>query len=413
MAESTDVPLITTRADLDELVRHLRDVGRFAFDTEFVSEDTLEPVLCLVQVATEDRLAAIDPIALRDVRSFWDVVVDPAVEIVMHAASEDLRICRFQTGEVPSRLFDVQIAAGFLGFGYPLSLGNLMSQTMQVSVFGGETRTDWRRRPLTPAQLRYAMDDVRYLLPLADRLAAELTALGRRAWVEDEFQGFLADLQSRSEEGRWRKLPGLHQLNRRGLECARRLADWRYEEARRQNRPIRQVVRDDLLVAIAKRQPATRQELEALRDFNRPHLISKGPEILAAISDALAVPGEELPEHAGRHDDGPGVTMIVSLLAAALATCCAKSRVAPGIVGTTSDLKDLIRWHTQGRPAATRPALAGGWRGEVCGDVLLDVLAGRRTLRVTDPEADVPVAVETPEPARGLLRNSTGEAGGS
>ena len=137
MADPAGEPLITTASDLEELVAHLRACGRFAFDTEFVSEETFEPVLCLVQVATRERLAAIDALALRDLTPFWDVVIDPAVEVVMHAASEDLRICRFQTGKVPRRVFDVQIAAGLVGFGYPLSLGNLMAQTMRVVGRGG------------------------------------------------------------------------------------------------------------------------------------------------------------------------------------------------------------------------------------------------------------------------------------
>ena len=228
-----DLPVessVATRSGLDELVAHLRDAGRFAFDTEFVSEETFEPVLCLVQVATRDRLAIVDPLAVRDLSPFWDVVLDPEVELVMHAASEDLRICRFQTGKVPSHVFDVQIAAGLVGFGYPLSLGNLVNQALRISLSGGETRTDWRRRPLSESQLRYALDDVRHLLDLAERLEAQLDRLGRRSWAESEFAEFVDAIQNRSEEERWRRLPGLHQLNRRGLEVARRLSDWRNEE---------------------------------------------------------------------------------------------------------------------------------------------------------------------------------------
>ena len=158
-----------------------RDAAGSRFDTEFVSEETFEPVLCLIQVATRERLA-VDRSRWRsgDLGPFWDVVNDPAVEVVMHAASEDLRICRLQTGKVPRRVFDVQIAAGLVGFGYPLSLVNLVGQVLGVSLAGGETRTDWRRRPLTPAQLRYALDDVRYLLDLADLLGAELARAGPR-----------------------------------------------------------------------------------------------------------------------------------------------------------------------------------------------------------------------------------------
>src|SRR4051812_39616115 len=139
-------PLIATPDALRELVAHLRQSGRFAFDTEFVSEETFEPVLCLIQVATASRLAVVDPLKVGDLGPFWDAVVDPSLEIVMHAAGEDLRICKLKTGKVPRRVFDVQIAAGLVGFGYPLSLGNLAHQALKVSLLGGETRTDWRRR---------------------------------------------------------------------------------------------------------------------------------------------------------------------------------------------------------------------------------------------------------------------------
>lgn len=394
--EPEEHPLITTPEALGELVAHVRAAGRFAFDTEFVSEDTFEPVLCLIQVATAERIVAIDSLAVEDVAPFWEVVTDPAVEVVMHAAGEDLRICKFQTGRVPARVFDVQLAAGFIGLSYPLSLGNLVGQVLGHSIFGGETRTDWRKRPLSPAQLRYALDDVRHLLPLADRIEERLRAGDRESWARDELRMFVDEIQNRDEASRWRRLSGLHQLNRRGLESARRLAEWRLNAARRANRPLRQVLRDDLLVAVAKRQPATRSDLEALRDFNRPHLLSKSHEILALIEAAQAVPPEALPEHAERHDEGPGLTMIVNVLAAALATCCAEKRVSMGLVGTTSDLKDLVRWQTRGRPESERPQLAQSWRDLVCGETLLNVLSGRSTLRVVDLDSDVPVAVEPP-----------------
>jgi ribonuclease D len=392
--EAAEPPLISTKADLEELVTHIREVGRFAFDTEFVSEETFEPNLCLVQVATAERLAVIDPLAVRDLKSFWAVAIDPAIEVVMHAAGEDLRICKIQTEAVPTRVFDVQIAAGLLGPGFPLSLGNLVSQRLGISLPGGETRTDWRRRPLSPAQLRYALDDVRFLLEIADGMTADLRELGRLDWAESEFASFLASIRDRSEEDRWRRLPGLHGLNRRGLEVARRLSEWRTSDARRANRPLRSVLRDDLLVAIARRQPTNRRDLEALRDFNRPHLLSKANEILDAVSQSLAVPVENLPQAAERHDEGPGVAMVVSLLSATLARCCGQARVAVGLVGGASDLRDLIRWQVEGFQEDRRPDLAKGWRREVCGEVLLDVLQGRRALRVVDPESDIPVALD-------------------
>src|SRR5690349_14193577 len=167
MSAAIEESLVATPAQLRDLVDHVRGAGRFGFDTEFVSEETFEPVLCLIQVATRERLAVIDPQAVRDLGPFWDLVHDPAIELVMHAAGEAMRICLLRTGKVPRHVFDVQIAAGLVGYSHPLSLVNLVSQVLRVSLPGSETRTDWRRRPLTTAQLRYALDDVRYLLDLA------------------------------------------------------------------------------------------------------------------------------------------------------------------------------------------------------------------------------------------------------
>lgn len=390
-----EMPPVTTEAGLRELADHLRAAGRFGFDTEFVSEETFEPVLCLVQVATRERLALVDPLAIGDVGPLWEVVTDPAVEVVMHASGEDLRIAHLLGGSLPRRVVDVQVAAGLVGYGYPISLGNLVRQELGIALAGGETRTDWRRRPLSPAQSRYALDDVRHLLDLADSINSALSRLGRLDWAEDEYSDLINKVARRADdEDRWRRLPGLHQLNRRGLEVARRLAEWRREDARRVNRPLRHVMKDDLLVAIARRQPSGRKDLEALREFNRPHLLARAREILDVIASARAVPEADLPEPPERFEERPGTAMVVSLLTSTLNQRCAEAELAPSLVGSSSDLKDLIRWHVDGRPEANRPSLLLGWRAEACGLTLLDVLAGRRALRVVDPSADVPIALD-------------------
>jgi ribonuclease D len=394
-SEPAQVPdLITTPDALDELIGHLRDARRFAFDTEFVSEETFEPVLCLVQVATMERMALIDPLAFKNVQPFWDAVNDPNIEVVMHASGEDMRICQIQSGRLPSRIVDVQIASGLVGYGYPISLGNLVRQELGISLPGGETRTDWRRRPLSPAQLRYALDDVAHLLTLADKLGNRLKQWGRLEWGEGEYRERLRDIMALDDGERWRKLPGLHHLSRRGLEVARRLAEWRKADAQKTNQPLRRLMRDDLLVAIAKRQPSSRRDLEALREFNRPHLLAKAHEILNVVATAAAVPADQLPEHRERGEEGPGLSMVVSLLAATLNQSCAQAKIATSLVGTNADLKQLVSWYADGCPEQQRPELVRGWREELCGKTLLDVLSGRRALRVVDPKADVPVALD-------------------
>lgn len=395
MPDTRQESLVATAAGLHELVEHIREERRFGFDTEFVSEDTFEPVLCLIQVATSKRLAVVDPLAVGDIDEFWDVVLDPAIDVVMHAAGEDMRICHLRTGRLPARVFDVQLGAGLVGYSYPLSHTNLVHQLLRETVSGSETRTDWRRRPLTPAQVKYALDDVRFLLAMEEKLRGELDRLGRGWWAEAEFKDYLKTIEERADQDRWRRLPGLHQLNRRSLEAARRLAEWREGEARRQNRPMRQVMRDDLVTAIAKRMPGSRRDLEALRDFNRPGLLNRSDEIIAAVAAARAVPEDQLPEPAGRPDDAPGASTVANLLAAALAQCCLENKVAGSLVASNSDLRSLIRWRLEGCPEHYRPTLAEGWRAEMCGRLLLDVLDGRTALRVVDPESEFPVALES------------------
>ena len=387
---------VETASSLRKLTERLAVADRIAFDTEFVSESTFEPVLCLIQVATSDLTATIDPLAIDDLTPFWNVLLDPAIEIVMHAAGEDTRIIRRKTGEIPRRLFDVQIAAGLIGLGYPLSHGSLVSQLLGVTVHGGETRTDWRKRPLSDGQLRYALDDVRYLLKATDLLKDRLVELDRIAWAEAEMDAFLDEIRRKGDDDeRWRRLPGLHQLNRIGLECAKRLSEWRIDEARRTNRPVKQVLRDDLLIAIAKRRPQGRKDLEALRDFNRPHLLRTAGSILETIERAGEIPVDELPEHAERFDDRPGWSMLVSLLSATLARCCVENKTAPALTGSANDIRDLIRRYVEGEIEASPPYLMRGWRGEVCGKTLLDVLSGRDGVRVGDLGAEVPVVIET------------------
>jgi ribonuclease D len=400
MPDATPEAIVTTPAQLKPLVDHLRATGRFAFDTEFVSEETFEPVLCLIQVATHERLVVIDPLAVRDLGPFWDVVCDPSVQVVMHAAGEDLRICLLRTGSLPRRVFDVQIAAGLVGLNYPLSLVNLVGQVLGKSLAGSETRTDWRHRPLSAAQLHYALDDVRYLLDLADHFTDRLTQLGRMVWAEAEFDDFIESIAQRAEEDRWRRLPGLNQMSRRSLEMARQLALWREDEARRQNRPLRHLIRDDLLAAIAKRQPRNRRDLEALRDFNRPALLNRCQEILAILDQARAVPEDGLPELPARPEEPAGLSTVTNLLSAALAQCCVQNQLAGSLVANVADLKHLVRWHSDGRDDSHRPALLQGWRGQLCGRLLLDVLEGRLALRVVDPESEFPVALEQMGPTR-------------
>ena len=202
--------IVTAPGELPEVLAHLATARRFGFDTEFVGEDTYRPRLCLVQVATAERLILIDPFTVGPLDEFWKLILDPANQVIAHAAREEIRLCQLWTGRRPGQVFDLQIAAGLVGFSYPLGHGNLVYQALGTMLSKSETLTEWRDRPLTDRQIRYAFDDVRHLLELESAISQRLVSLGRTEWVREEFEraAVIATEEEPSLE-RWRKLRGL------------------------------------------------------------------------------------------------------------------------------------------------------------------------------------------------------------
>ncbi|HMF12608.1 MAG TPA: ribonuclease D, partial [Gemmataceae bacterium] len=224
--------IVTRPEELTEVCAHLSSSRRFGFDTEFVGEHTYHPHLCLIQVATSERIVLVDPLTVGPLDEFWKLVVDPANEVVVHAGREEVRLCRFWTGRTPGNLVDLQIAAGLAGLPYPLGHGALVGQVLRVQLSKNETLTEWANRPLTQAQIRYAFDDVRYLLPAWRRLSTELGKLGREDWIREEVARLIANAapEEPSPE-KWRKLRGLGSLDGRRLAVVRALHAWREERA--------------------------------------------------------------------------------------------------------------------------------------------------------------------------------------
>jgi ribonuclease D len=393
MMDGRPTQTITDRESFDDLCRHLRSCDRFAFDTEFVTEDTYTPVLCLVQVATADRLAVIDPFEVHDLAEFWSVVAEPPGQVIAHAAEAEIRFCRQELGRPPAPLFDVQIAAGLVGHGYPLSYKNLVRRVIDQDVRGTETRTEWRRRPLTEKQMHYALEDVRYLFAVHDRLRGELDRLGRLSWAADEFRDQVAPSHSTAPEA-YRRVSGVTSLGRRQLAVLRELAAWREAEAKRRNRPVRSVAADDVLMDLARRQPNDMRDLEMFRGMNRRNLRRVADELLAAVRKGLAVPDADCPSQLPRPDDSDRVRLLVSVLQTALAALCARESVPPTMVATTSDLATLVRGYTATGQIPNDSPLATGWRHQLCGRLLVELLDGKLCLSVCDLRAEIPISVE-------------------
>ncbi len=383
--------VVTRPGDLPACCEYIAAAGRFGLDTEFVGEDTFHPHLCLVQVATPERLIIIDPLSAGNLEAFWKLVTDPAHQVIVHAGREEVRLCRVWTGQPPRNLVDLQIAAGLVGLNYPIGHAGLVSQLLGIQLAKGETLTEWRNRPLTPAQIRYAFDDVRYVLPLWDRLAGRLDALGRADWAREEFDRMVREaMGDEPARERWRRLRGLGSLSRPALAVVRELYTWREETAERTNRPARAVARDDLLVEIARRMPRRERDLQIIRGLPRRDLSA----IVDVVARAAALPPAEWPAQADRDVDPPQVHLIGNVLGAVLGDFCARHHLAPSLVASTTDLRAVVRAHLQGVPPPADVPLARGWRGAHVLPELLAVLQGRRALRIADARADAPFAYE-------------------
>ncbi|MBU0639770.1 MAG: ribonuclease D [Planctomycetes bacterium] len=385
---------------LETCCRKWRAAGRLAFDTEFIRDETYEAALCLIQVSIGDgEVVLIDPTCDLDVAPFWDLIADPQVTAIVHAGKEDFELCLRTTGRLPRNVFDVQIGAGFVGYGYPLSLARLVDQVLHRRIAKGQTMTDWLRRPLTEQQIRYAVEDVTHLPDVYSKLVAQLEEAGRLAWAQEEFRRF-------EEAGFYRpriperlfKLRGSKRLDGLGLAALERLIEWRDHWAQERNRPIRAMMRDDVLVEIARRRPAHASDLQVLRGFPQARNRKVVDELLALIKDASATPRREWPKPYQPREDTPMIKATLDILSAVTRAICYEEGLGHELVGNSQRLREFVDFHV-GRESE-RPSLMLGWRAEFIGQRLENLLSGRSELHLfgwpDDPRLDVVTHAATP-----------------
>ncbi|HEX6987737.1 MAG TPA: HRDC domain-containing protein [Planctomycetaceae bacterium] len=393
--------LIVEQDEFEEFCGHARERRLVAFDSEFVAEYTYTPELCLLQFATDDRLVGVDPYRVRDLSSWWDVMADPEVTVVVHGGQAEIRFCLELAGKKPANLVDVQLAEGLRSRSYPLAYDSLVSRVLGKRAKGKETRTDWRQRPLSDKQIEYALADVEHLLKIWEVQRKHLAKRGRLDWAAAEFERMIDEIAADMKRPAWHRLPGLHRLSPREFAAAIELAEWREREAKAKNRPVRKLLRDDLIIELARRQPKTVQDLAATRDMNRGDYRRYFDDMLACLDRVRDRPKESLPKppEADRPDTNPDEHVLGQLLGIALSSLCAEKDVARTLVGTSADLRHLVRWHLYGEKNGDPPRLARGWRAELCGDLLTDVMDGKIAMRVADPNSDHPLVFERTERA--------------
>jgi ribonuclease D len=374
----SDVEQITDAAGVESLLADARREGRCALDSEFVWERTYAPVLCLVQVATATRLAVVDPVRGAPLEPVAQLVADPAVVKAMHAPGADLTGFALHFGTGSAAVFDAQLAAGFAGLGGSLSLERMLDQAVGVKLRHHEGFTDWSKRPLTPAQVAYAADDVRHLLSAMDALRAALERLGRAGWADEEMNRRYGPGASHVQDpdAAWRRVSGRGKLRGEQLTALVAVAAWREREARRRDIPTSWLVRDPTLIELARRRPRTPDEAAAVRGLQ----LKRGPQmdgLLQALSGATGPPperGAEVPAEIRNR-----VRVVLPIASSVLQAACASAGIASELVATRDDLESLIRVVAEG--SEDHPLLSG-WRRELAGEALLRLLRGEVAISV-------------------------------
>jgi ribonuclease D len=379
--------LITDSATLAAFCTRLKAESFVTVDTEFMRDRTYWPRLCLVQVGGEEEAAAIDPLAPGiDLTPLLDLMGDTAVLKVMHAARQDLEIF-YRLGRMPLPLFDTQVAAMVCGFGEEVAYDTLVSRLAKAHLDKSSRFTDWARRPLTPAQITYALGDVTHLRTVYRALVAEIERRGRTAWVEEELAGLTdpALFEPPADEA-WKRLK-IRTRDRQFLAIVQELATWREQEARRRDLPRARIIRDDLLMEVAASRPRSAEELRSLERVNVDRESAAG--IVATVAKALAIPKDQLPRLPEQVQLPRGIGPTVDLLRVLLKQRSEAEDVAQRLIATGSDLEAIAA-----DDQAQVPALHG-WRLDLFGrdalalkrgDLALTTGEGRVTLLARDGE---------------------------
>jgi ribonuclease D len=366
--------------DPAQLAERARTQGRIGLDTEFMPEGRYRPLLCLVQVAVGDEVAVLDPLEGFEPGPLAEVMADPAVEVVVHAGRQDVAILRRQWRTSFRNVFDTQVAAGFAGFSAQAGYNGLLHDVLRVRLPKTASFTRWDARPLTEEQLRYARGDVEHLLALADEIASRLRRQGRLEWAREECRAIAEATDERDPDEAWRRLPRATGLGPADRAVARELAAWRERTAAKEDRPVGSVLRDPTVVELAKRRPTGRRELSQIRGVNPDVVRRRGPDIVAAIERGLRAPPIRLDEGdrlAAEAADGP----VIALAEALVRSRAQDAGLAYELIAARADLAPVVVAARRGAPEPDVRTLRG-WRRELVGAELLELLAGRRRLGV-------------------------------
>ena len=390
--------MISTQANFHALLGRLRSQPEIGIDCEFHGEGRYYPELCLVQISYGGEVVAVDPFEI-DLAPLGQVLADASVLKVLHAAENDIPLLAAATGQPVRNVFDTQIAAAFVGHGASLSYTALVEKLCGVTLSKASRFTDWGTRPLSPEQVAYALDDVRHLLSVAAELRKDLTRRGRLRWVTMATEDMVTKaLAPRDRSRLYLRLGRLKGMSARQLAVLREVASWRDRRAAELNRPVQSVAPDEALRQMAFEPPRAEADVGRLRGLQR---VEGGvPGLLAAVRRALEMPEADCPLVAETGVRDERTELVSSLLATALRVRAKELEIAPSLIAGRDQLEHLVDWYFSARNGPPpEVVLPGGWRHDAAGEMLLSVLSGHHSLRVSPDGPDG--VVITPDPDGG------------
>jgi ribonuclease D len=372
----TSIEYINTPDQLATLCERIKKESWLALDTEFLREKTYYPKFCLLQIATPEWVACIDPIALPQLDDLFDAIYNPAIVKVFHSCRQDLEIFYQATGKIPAPVFDTQIAAPLLGFQDNPGYAMLVSSLLSINLNKAHTRADWSKRPLTEAQIEYAADDVIYLCQIYQLMVKKLTELGRIDWLKQDFAELTNPaLYAVEPEKAWFKIRGKNKLTGKQLSIIQTLAQWREKTAQSEDRPKSWLLRDELLFDLAKLQPESVAELANVRGINERSVNRYGKELCQLITAAKNRPPLPLNEKDGPAKKTQQQEAILDILTSLVRIRAEENSLNPAILATRKDLEGLL-FNDEECP------LLHGWRFTMAGRELIGLLKGELLLGI-------------------------------
>jgi ribonuclease D len=386
---------LTTDESLVCFCDQLKLSSVLAIDTEFVREKTYYHKLGLIQVSNGEICAAIDPIYIKNLKPFLDLVRNQNTVKVFHAARQDLEILYRLCGESIQPIFDTQIAASVVGWGAQISFAKIVNKVLGKKIDKSETYTDWCRRPLNDSQIEYALDDVRLLFPVYAELKKVLKALKREEWLQGEFKAFdnLVNLDAPNLEKLYMRIKNVRTLSPQKFAVICELVSWREKEAQSRDCLAKNIVRDESLLELARKSPDNVQGLELIRGLHKNEIGRSKQMILAAIQRGVNLPLNKIPKlpELDVYKPHPGVE---EMLSAFVQIRAEQLRIEPSVLAGRKTINNFVKYFDKKLDIKNHPLLCG-WRKNAIGDQLHLVLKGERAIAINDKGKPIDFSIET------------------